>query len=164
MLPRRWRFVEQWPQDAQGKVPLARLQALFARPAAPVEGSRLPQLTGERRLSDQSVELQAAVNADLIWFDGHFPESPILPGVVQLHWACHYGRQYLAVPATHFLRMEVVKFQQLIRPGQALTIELRWQPDKHKLHFRLYHQQQVFSSGRLVFSAPQPDSDNREQP
>ena len=31
--------------------------------------------------------LRFDISADLHWFEGHFPDAPVLAGVVQLHWA-----------------------------------------------------------------------------
>ena len=32
-------------------------------------------------------EFEIAVPDDLFFLQGHFPQQPILPGVVQIHWA-----------------------------------------------------------------------------
>jgi len=34
-----------------------------------------------------SVVLKCFIPQDLDYFNGHFPQTPILAGVVQLHWA-----------------------------------------------------------------------------
>ena len=45
--------------------------------------------------------------------------------------------------------MEALKFQQLVRPGTALTAELDWRPGQ--LGFRFTSARGVHASGRLRF-------------
>ncbi len=43
------------------------------------------------------VLLALTVPDDLLYFDGHFRVAPVLPGVVQVDWAIHYGRLHLGL-------------------------------------------------------------------
>lgn len=148
VLPRRWRLVERLPYNAQGKVPLSALQALFAK-RAPV----LPEVLNADINGDE-VSLTLNIPADLLYFQGHFDGHPILPGVVQVHWAEHFARQYLTIDAgaiDSFSGLEVIKFQQVIQPDTTVTLALQWLPDKHKIVFRYFTDQSNYSSGRLCF-------------
>ena len=97
------------------------------------------------------VILSIQAPAELLYFKGHFPETPVLPGVVQIDWAIHYARQYFSMPA-NFAGMEAIKFQQIARPEQPLTLELSYNPDKSKLSFSYRSADASHSSGRILWS------------
>ncbi|MCE9667102.1 AMP-binding protein [Myxococcus stipitatus] len=140
-LPRRFRYLEAMPVNSQGKTPEAALTALF--------DARRPPLR-ERERSAERVVLELEAKADSPYFRGHFPSMPILPGVAQLEWAIQLGREYFPLPPD-FLRMEAVKFQQLITPGTHLTMELTWAEAKGSLHFKLTSTAGTHASGRILF-------------
>lgn len=97
---------------------------------------------------------QAQVDLDLdpalAVFDGHFPQVPILPGVAQLDWAVRFGREAFALPP-YFLRMEMLKFQRVARPGIRIRLHLEWLPQKSALAFRYESALGPHASGRVVF-------------
>lgn len=140
--PRRWRFVDELPFNAQGKTTAAALAALF-RPLMPV--------AQWQQRDAQAAQLQLPLEADLIAFDGHFPQAKILPGVVQLDWAIHYGREVFAMPP-RFVRMDALKFQHVARPGDLLQLTLGWDADKSVMSFRYVSDHGVHASGRVVFA------------
>lgn len=139
-LPRSWRYVLRMPQNAQGKTTQHDLLALF-RPLMPQ-----PEWT-QRDALQATASLQ--VDAQLRVLDGHFPGSPIVPGVAQLHWVVTLGTQAFGIPAG-YLRAEVVKFQQPILPGDRIEVQLQWTPDRGSLQFVLTSARGAHASGRLV--------------
>jgi 3-hydroxymyristoyl/3-hydroxydecanoyl-(acyl carrier protein) dehydratase len=93
--------------------------------------------------------LQLRVPGRLSWFRGHFPECPILPGVVQLGWAVSYGEEYFGFePAIE--RVVGLKFLRVIRPGAELELELDWSDAERSLGFRFSERESTCSSGRVV--------------
>ncbi|AIR69988.1 3-hydroxyacyl-ACP dehydratase FabZ family protein [Dickeya fangzhongdai] len=90
-----------------------------------------------RACSPSQAELLLYVDAGLFWFDGHFPRQPLLPGVAQLDWALHYGREILA-PGWRFLSVENIKFQHPVLPDKTLRLTLNWLEEKQQLTFS-YH-------------------------
>lgn len=140
--PRRWRFVDALPMNAQGKTTDAALRALFL----PLQ----PQVTWMQREAQQ-VQLQLSIDPALAVFDGHFPGMPILPGVAQLDWAVQFGREAFAIDA-HVLRVDALKFQRIVRPGMQLALVLEWLPDLAALVFRYTSEQGAHSSGRVLFA------------
>lgn len=144
VLPRRWRFVDQMPFNRQGKLPLDVLQMLFVK-----EEVQWPDVLGQE-LTDGRLTLECRVPTELIYFDGHFPNNPILPGIVQTHWAEYYGRQILSVKGD-FTSLEAVKFQQVIPPESHVTLTLKYDKNKNKLIFQYQSKRGVHSSGRICF-------------
>ncbi|WP_317202888.1 AMP-binding protein [Janthinobacterium sp.] len=145
-LPRRWRYLERLPVNAQGKTTQAMLLALLdeARPLRP--HLRLLERAAERVL------LEISVPANLLYLDGHFSEAPILPGVVQVDWAIAYGREYFALPA-RFLAIHALKFQHVVRPDAPLRLELLHDAAKGSLTFRYLSDSGQHASGRILFGA-----------
>ncbi|WLH36121.1 AMP-binding protein [Pseudomonas sp. FP2196] len=147
-LPRRWRLVRQLPLNSQGKLPQADIEALLlaSRPKAP---EVLEQVE-----SDGEWSLQLSVPPDLAYFSGHFPKAPVLPGVVQVEWALNLGRQLLNLNGA-FVGMEVLKFQQLVRPGDEVQLHLRFDPERGKLYFAYRNDTATCSSGRILLGVEQ---------
>ncbi|BDU75684.1 ApeI family dehydratase [Mesoterricola sediminis] len=95
-------------------------------------------------------EFAIQVEADLLGFQGHFPQEPILPGVTQLDWAVHFGR--LAFPGLGAFRgVDQLKFKEPIRPGEALVLQLEHDPERGRLRFALRGAAGPKSSGVVRF-------------
>lgn len=142
-FPRRWRYLDQMPVNSQGKTPQALLLGLLeTRP-------RLPHVCVLER-DDQRVLLKLIAPENLFYFDGHFSEAPVLPGVVQIDWAMQYGRDYFNLPK-HFRAIHSLKFQHVIRPDSPVSLELNYDLQKGCLNFRFFSTEQ-HSSGRILFA------------
>ncbi|WP_029049629.1 AMP-binding protein [Cupriavidus sp. amp6] len=143
-LPRRWHLTtEALPCNAQGKTTEAMLRDLFRQ--------TLPRAVWIES-SGNAAAATLDVSEHLAIFDGHFPGTPIVPGVAQLDWVMALAPQRLPVPARErFLRLDVLKFQGVIRPGSHVRLDLEWLPDKLALAFRLTSAAGPHASGRIVF-------------
>ncbi len=145
-LPRRWRLLRQLPLTSQGKLPQADVEALLLAPRP-----KAPEVL-EQVETDGEWSLQLSVPPDLVYFSGHFPKAPVLPGVVQVEWALNLGRQLLNLTGP-FAGMEVLKFQQLVRPGDEIQLHLRFDPERSKLYFAYRNDTATCSSGRILLGA-----------
>lgn len=154
-MPRRWRYLEQLPVDAQGKTTHALLLAQLGMDAA-VTRPRLPHMAVVEQGADR-VLLSVNAPADLFYFEGHFTDTPILPGVVQLDWAIHYARVHFTL-APAFAGMQALKFQQVIRPDEPVTLELLHDAVKSSINFRYFSRAGQHASGRIMFGTPQKAS------
>ncbi|MBN45772.1 MULTISPECIES: AMP-binding protein [unclassified Methylophaga] len=144
VIPRRWRFVQAMPINSQGKLPKQHLVELFAKPAV-----KWPELLSVKHQEDE-ITINCCLPEQLIYFDGHFTQQPILPGVVQVHWAEFYGRKYFAVQGK-FKQLEALKFQLLLLPAQRVSISLRYDTEKQKLFFSYQSEAGTHSSGRICY-------------
>ncbi|MDR2093447.1 MAG: AMP-binding protein [Azoarcus sp.] len=123
-LPRRWRYVAAFPCNEMGKITRQELERLFAPTLPHAERLPLPQ---DGKADGEKVLLQLQVPRNLVWFEGHFPDSPILPGVVQLDWVAHFAHRYFGFDVTA-TDISGLKFQNMIRPGDAPRLALTLKP------------------------------------
>lgn len=145
VIPRRWRFVSAFPVNSQGKLPRQNLLKLFEK-----EQIKWPDILNVEKSVEQ-VTLTCLLPKQLIYFDGHFDQQPILPGVVQVHWAEFYGRQFFQVQGK-FSQIEALKFQLLLLPEQLVSIRLSYDADKQKLLFSYLSETGTHSSGRICYA------------
>lgn len=85
---------------------------------------------------------------NLCYFEGHFPDKPILAGVVQLEWAIVFGREYLDICKNDVTSVEVLKFQQLTVPGSTIKLTLTAKSD-NKFTFGYASDVGNHASGRI---------------
>jgi 3-hydroxymyristoyl/3-hydroxydecanoyl-(acyl carrier protein) dehydratase len=138
--------LRQLPFNAQGKLAQAEVQALLMAPR-----SKQPEILSQQKVEGEW-QLELSVPPDLAYFSGHFPSVPVLPGVVQVDWAIALGRQLLDLPPT-FAGMEVLKFQQLVRPGDRISLTLRFDAERGKLYFAFRNGDAPCSSGRILLES-----------
>lgn len=81
---------------------------------------------------------------------GHFPGLPVVPGVVQIGWVMNVARELLGRPPV-VRRIEALKFNDLLRPLNVFHLGVEFLPGGQGVHFRLWADGHVFSSGRLLF-------------
>ncbi len=161
-VPRHWRFPLALPRNAQSKITRQQVHDCFTQPVrdplwercaadAPATPSENP---AQRLLSttpDAQWCLSACIPMDLVYFQGHFPSFPLVPGVVQLGWALEQARaRKLCSGETQ--RIENLKFQHFLRPGDHCTMTLKWDNDKRKLYFTVRVGAAMTASGRIAFT------------
>lgn len=89
------------------------------------------------------------VSSDLNWFRGHFPDQPVLPGVVQLHWAVLVATACLDVSGVP-TEIKRLKFKKVFTPPQNVELTLR-ECGSAEAQFRFSYEGEDYSEGRLVF-------------
>ena len=115
-VPRKYRFVHELPRNAQGKVQAAALRAILA------SGMVEPSVENIAHTED-TWAADLVFDPDAPYFKGHFPNFPLLPGVVQLGIAHHFAESFIRQP---FLLGSVkkMKFTRPIRPGERVRLVL----------------------------------------
>ncbi len=102
------------------------------------------ETTGDALLID------ARVPPSLRYFEGHFPQAPVVAGVAQIAWVEHFARLHLGLSG-RFCKIEQLKFQQLLRPAAAFSLSIEYERDKSRIVFRISDAEHSYSSGRLVY-------------
>ena len=96
--------------------------------------------------------MQFVIPADHPSLAGHFPDRPIVPGVVLL------DRVIDAIEAIQGalppLRLPQVKFLKPLLPGQIASVQLHGQAPRWR--FRVLHGEDLLASGEIVAGPPAP--------
>lgn len=115
------------------------------------QGDEWPELLDFEQTDDQC-HFQLSIGAELKWLKGHFPNQPVLPGVVQTHWACCMARHVFSTQES-IKRIDNLKFQNVILPPQSVRLELVQHTANAFVTFRYSDAVtlQTFSEGKLIF-------------
>lgn len=140
--PRHWRHLWAFPHNSQGKLRDSLLSPWFEE-SAPIFRVRT------YAADEASVEVEVSSRSP--YFDGHFPGHPILPGVAQLEWVMRIA-DALFPPSGTFRGMNALKFQQPIRPGTLLQLQLTLDRKKNSMQFLISSTLGQHASGRFIFA------------
>jgi acyl-CoA synthetase (AMP-forming)/AMP-acid ligase II/3-hydroxymyristoyl/3-hydroxydecanoyl-(acyl carrier protein) dehydratase len=159
-LPKKWRYPESLPQDAQGKKKRDEIRALFAKGSNrealdPEETWDIPKITEEKVIekTDNSLLVSFTVPSESPYFDGHFPEFKLLPAAAQIAIITNMLSRYFD---GRFLVREIkrIKFQDMIRPGSSLVLNFSFKKETGALNFSIAGQggKPAYSSGTFFLS------------
>ena len=96
-----------------------------------------------REYNDTSAVGIKYVRDDEFWCAGHFPNNPIMPGVLQIEalaqTACYVAFSRVSEAERenmlgYFTTMERIKFSHMVRPGDKLELHVELLMTKMKLH------------------------------
>lgn len=116
-----------------------------------------PQIVAASK-TDGALLLELKVPPDMAEFAGHFPGQPVLPGVLQIHWAVQLASRCIdefkgaAIKSPTFCGMQGIKFNSMVQPGAQLMLSLEFLAAKQKLKFAYYDQLQKYSNGVVNFA------------
>lgn len=107
-----------------------------------------------QRGADGAIGARARIPEDSPWFDGHFPDAPVLPAIAQLGMAA----AMIARAEGADLALKSVsraKFKRRIGPGAELLVTARPGGETYHYSYRISEGEDEVSSGNLVL-APKP--------
>jgi 3-hydroxyacyl-[acyl-carrier-protein] dehydratase len=88
-------------------------------------------------ISTDRIVAKRQIRADEYFFDGHFPDEPIMPGVLIVEALAQTGgvmllRKYgKAIPL--FMGIDKARFRRIVRPGDTLILEVRVLQERGKV-------------------------------
>ncbi|NNM58885.1 MAG: hypothetical protein HKM04_03640 [Legionellales bacterium] len=111
----------------------------------------VPDVIETKEIDDgKIIELCLYMPKTLVYFQGHFPSNPILPGVAQLDIAINYAVSYLNLDKSRFESVKQIKFMKIIQPNAHLKLLLSM--ENNQLCFRYFVEDTVYSSGIISLS------------
>ncbi len=103
--------------------------------------------------SETGYNLSLFIQPHIEWLQGHFPQQPIVAGVVQTHWAGKFSETLFGV--TGVKQIDNLKFQNVMLPEQCVQLLLEFNADSNSVKFRYQkpdQADQVFSEGKIQFN------------
>jgi len=109
---------------------------------------KLPAVLATQASKKDEVILSIEISPRLEAFCGHFPDNPILPGVVQIDWAVRFAAIHLGIKELA-VRDVQVKFRNIIRPDNPISLTLQFDRSKNRLSFTYQSNNSLMSSGHI---------------
>ena len=94
-------------------------------------------------------KLLLAISPEMECFQGHYPGNPILPGIVQLHWAIGFSISLLGFSELP-LDIKRLKFKNIVQPPRVLELVLS-KSSANTVQFQFSSVDQTHSMGSLIF-------------
>lgn len=126
VIPKKWRFVDSLPRNAQDKLVRSDIEALFKKG----EGIEVHSV----RIEGGSAFIELTPERQSVYFDGHFPEYRLLPGVVQCDLAIRFAHEHLGT-TLNITSIPRMKFKRPIPPDTRLLLSIEHDGDKNRLSF-----------------------------
>lgn len=144
--PKKWRYLEELPQDTQGKIKMRDIQALFGIPESP----NFKILKMKREPGTVTLKLVFPETSD--FYSGHFPAFKLLPAVAQVDMVVTLAHALLGTSQT-VSRIQRTKFSYPILPNVPAILEMSYKADAGKVAFSYTLEEgRPLSSGILVMT------------
>ncbi|WP_301099377.1 hypothetical protein [Otariodibacter sp.] len=143
VIPKLWHFTDKLPRDNQSNIDARMFEKICLTDI-------VDPIWRDKKQQDEQLFLKGKVPIDLTFFKGHFANFPLVPGVVELQWVNDQITEFLGLEKT-ILRVDNLKFQKFLRPNDDMELNLKWQPEHNRVIFQLKVDNEMCSSGRIVF-------------
>ena len=150
VLPKKWRYLEELPQNTEGKIRMRDIQALFGLAESP----NFKILKFRREPGVFTAKLVFPATSE--YYDGHFPEFKLLPAVAQVDLVLRLARNFLEVPKM-LSKIHRTKFANPIMPENPVELKITYDADAAKVTFGYTSVQgdKKYSSGSFTMNPEQ---------
>ncbi|MDT8309045.1 MAG: bifunctional UDP-3-O-[3-hydroxymyristoyl] N-acetylglucosamine deacetylase/3-hydroxyacyl-ACP dehydratase [Bacteroidales bacterium] len=158
-------LIKNYEKELHGKAKIPNVD-LNATPVFTIEDiqrylpHRFPFLLIDKimEISDTYIIGVKNVTMNEAFFTGHFPDEPVMPGVLQVETMAQTGGMFVLNSvqnpedyATYLLRLEDVRFRQKVKPGDTIIIRIELiEPIRRGI---CYMQGQAFVGNNVVMEA-----------
>ncbi len=99
-------------------------------------------------LTPAHAQIRLRIPADLVYLRGHFPQTPIVPGVVLTQWAIDEAASLFKHPR-RVAALSSVKFHQVLQPGDEVELRLTNTADSTQFSYTLGDTR--YASGKILW-------------
>ena len=140
IIPQKWKFIDEIPMTKAGKINKNAIEHLFDINLS------LPVIL-DRKLSENSITYRIFFYHQCNFFNGHFPEFKLVPGVLQLYLAKELASLHfdLELGAGQWKR---IKFSNIIKPDSI--VNLRLEHNEKFVSYEFYSDTKKYASGTFL--------------
>ena len=147
VTPKKWRYLEELPQDTQGKIKMRDIQAMFNLP----ESKNFKILKMHREPGALSLKLMFPADSD--FYDGHFPAFKLLPAIAQVDMVAVFAHALLDTPRA-VQKIQRTKFSYPVLPDAVTNLEMTYKAESNKVLFTYTNEAgRMLSTGTLLMQA-----------
>jgi len=107
-----------------------------------------------KRIASNALEARVCVPEDCIWFTGHFPGEPILPGIALVHLVYEViDRDALdRGESVQISSLKRIRFTGPVRPGEKFVLNLTHEDvgQERLFHFKVAVNESIVCSGLVA--------------
>lgn len=140
IIPQRWRFLPEIPKTSAGKIDKTKIIKIFNLNLS-------YPLIFEKKNTNESAKITLAFLRNSNFFNGHFPDIPILPGVVQLLYAHNLAEDVFGIKISQN-KIKKIKFSRVIKPDNKVILILK--NNELSVDFTFTDNEKPFSSGTFI--------------
>ena len=144
--PKKWRYLEELPQNTEGKIRMRDIQALFNLAESP--NFKILKFRKEPGVWTGKVVFPASSD----YYDGHFPEFKLLPAVAQVDMVLRFARNFLDVPK-NITKIHRTKFASPILPDVPVTVKITYDAKSAKVTFSYTKAAEAMGDGEKLLSS-----------
>jgi len=101
--------------------------------------------------NETSVSLIFTVPKDSLYFDGHFPDYPILPAVAQIDIVVNFASESFGTDII-ISQIKRTKFSKIITPSLSLLLKLELKGSALNFKITSPDSSEVYSSGSIILA------------
>lgn len=139
IIPQKWKFWDEIPHSANGKIKVAEIFELFNLNLS------MP-LPVKRQIEKDFAIISLYFYKNCNFFKGHFDGFHIVPGVVQLFLAQYYSSKIFKISNISG-QYRKIKFKNIIKPDKVINLEL--EKSAKGIVYTYKDDEKIYSSGVL---------------
>lgn len=140
IIPQRWKYIDKIPLTPTGKIDKKLIAHLFnIKVSHPI--------ILDRELTEDSITYKIFVHKRCNFFNGHFPDFNIVPGVVQILFAKELTNFHFNMNVGEG-QWKRIKFSNIIKPDSIVNLKLT--KSKKDVSYKYYSEDKKYASGAFL--------------
>lgn len=140
IIPQKWKYIDEIPMTNSGKINKKNIEKIFNI------NSSLPIIL-DRKINHNEIIYKIFFNKNCNFFEGHFPEFKLVPGVVQLYLAKEIANAHYDLELGQG-QWKKIKFSNIIEPDKIINLKL--EKDEKYLLYEYFDDEKKYSSGTFL--------------